>query len=200
VTEWESKGLLGDVPRPREKLTRSRAKAVEFAAQLDGPVVAKASGVAHKTEAGAVRVGLDAAGVERCWDELARLGDGTVLIAEEVRGEYELIVGGLRDAQFGAVVSVGLGGVAAEVFRDAAFALAPLEPGELDSALDGLRGARLLAGWRGAPALDRGELAKIVDAVAGLLDRDPGVVEVDCNPVIVRDGRPLVADALVVKA
>ena len=197
MTEWEAKQRLG-VPTPRERLTHTRDDAAGFASFIGGPVVAKASGLAHKTEAGAVRAGLDPQGVARVWEELAALGDGSVLVAEQVRGELELIVGGVRDPQFGPVVSVGLGGVAAEAFGDAVFVLAPAEPGELDRALAGLRSARLLNGWRGAPPVDRAALGAIVDAVGRLLQEDESVVEVDCNPVLVSGGKPLVLDALVV--
>jgi len=197
LSEWESKALLGDVPRPREALTRSRAEAVAFAGTLGGQVVAKASGVVHKTEHDAVRLGADVGAV---WDQLALLGDGTVLVAEQVRGELELIAGGLRDPQFGPIVSIGLGGVAAEVLQDVAFLLAPTAPGELDQAIARLRCAPLLDGHRGRPPVDRAQLQRIVDAIAGLLLADPDVVEVDVNPILVRDGRPLVVDALVVRA
>ena len=197
MNEFEAKRRLG-VPTPREALTRSRDEAVVFARSLGGPVVAKASGVAHKTEAGAVRLGLDPDGVGAVWDELAALGDGTVLVAEQVRGELELIVGGVRDPQFGPIVSIGLGGVAAEAFRDAVFVLAPPEPGEVERALAGLRARPLLDGWRGAPPVDRAALEAIVAAVGRVLVEDESVVEVDCNPVAICGGKPLVLDALVV--
>ncbi len=196
LTEWESKAMLGDVPRPREALTGSRAEAVAFARSLDGPVVAKASGLEHKTERRAVRLDADVAVV---WDELAAMGDGRVLVAELVRAELELIAGGLRDPQFGPIVSIGLGGVAAEVLGDVAFLLAPTLPGELDRSIARLRCAPLLDGHRGRPPVDRGALQRILDAIADLLARDPDVVEVDVNPILVRDGCPLVADALVVR-
>lgn len=197
LTEWESKALLHGVPRPREALTRTRDEALVFAHSLTGPVVAKASGLGHKTERNAVRLDADPALV---WDELAALGDGTVVVAEQVRGELELIAGGLRDPQFGPIVSIGLGGVAAEVFRDVAFILYPAQPGELASAIARLRCASLFDGYRGRPPVDRAALWRIVDAIGDLLDRDPEVMEVDVNPILVRDGCPLVIDALVVKA
>lgn len=196
LTEWESKALLRGAPRPRETLTRSLEEAVAFARSLGGPVVAKASGMQHKTERNAVRMDADVAAV---WDELAALGDGTVLVAEQVRGELELIAGGLRDPQFGPIVSIGLGGVAAEVFQDVAFLLAPLAPGELERAIARLRCAPLFDGYRGRQPVDRPALQRILDAVAALLVSDPQVVEVDVNPILVRAGCPLVADALVVK-
>lgn len=200
LSEWESKRLLGDgLPRPRERRTATVEEAVAFARGLaPTPVVAKASGVAHKTEGGLVRLGLDPAGVAGAWQGLAAAGDGTVLVAEQVTAELELLVGGLRDRVFGPFVSVGIGGIAAEVFADAAFVLAPPEPGELDRALTQLRGSGLLEGIRGGPPVDRAALDAIVGAVGDLLARDPRVVEVDCNPVLVRNGVPVVADALVV--
>ena len=127
LSEWESKRLLGPrLPRPAEMLSRTVEQACAFASE-HGVVVAKASGVAHKSDADLVRVGLDVDGVRACWAELAAGGDGTVLVSEMVRGDLELIVGALRDPQFGILVSLGLGGVAAEVLRDAVFLLAPIE-------------------------------------------------------------------------
>jgi hypothetical protein len=199
LSEWESKRALGDLPRPHEALTRSAAEAVAFARALAAPVVAKASGLAHKTERGAVRLGLGPEELAAAWGELAALGDGSVLVAEQVVADYELIVGGVRDPQFGPVVSIGLGGVAAELFGDVTFLLAPPRPGELEEALAELRCAPLLRGWRGAPPADRAELARIVVAVSRLLEEDEEVVEIDCNPVVVSRGRPLVVDALVVR-
>jgi hypothetical protein len=201
LSEWESKAALGPLlPRPREALTRSRKEAVAFARDLGSRVVAKASGPAHKTEAGLVRTGLDEQSLASCWDELANAGDGAVLVAEQVEAELELIAGGLRDPQFGPLVSIGLGGVAAEVFRDTAFILAPADPGEVEKAIATLRCAPLLEGFRGRPPVDKTALRSIVDAIANLLLTDESVVEVDCNPVLVSGGRPLVVDALVVRA
>jgi acetate---CoA ligase (ADP-forming) subunit beta len=201
LSEWQSKELLGPrLARPREALTTTIGEALAFAASLGAPVVAKASGVAHKTETGGVRVGLDATALADCWRGLAEAGDGTVLVAEQVRGDFELAAGGLRDPQFGPLVSIGLGGILTEVLRDIAFMLAPPEPGELDAAIGRLRSAPLFAGYRNRPVLSRERLGDILSAISDLLIADPGVAEVDCNPIIVRDGVPIVADALVVRS
>jgi acetate---CoA ligase (ADP-forming) subunit beta len=200
LSEWESKLLLGpELPTPHEKRTTSAEEARVFAEEIGAPVVAKSSGVAHKSDDGLVRLGLRPDDVAACWNELAASGDGTVLIAEQIRGDVELIVGGSRDPSFGPLITVGLGGVAAEVFADVAVLLSPPESGELDQALARLRGSPLLDGYRGAPPVDRDALARIVDLVAAVLDRDPDVVEIDLNPVLVCDGSPAVLDALVVK-
>lgn len=199
LNEWDSKDRLGDsLPRPMETLATSSVEALEFAATVKGPIVAKASGVAHKTEGGLVRIGLGASDIGDAWDDLAAAGDGTVLLAEQIDAELELIVGGYRDDSFGPLVTIGIGGIAAEIFSDVVAILAPPEEGEVAEAVKRLAGCRLLEGVRGAPPVDLDALGCIVGAVAGLLCSDPAVAEIDCNPVMVRNGIPVVADALVV--
>lgn len=200
LSEWESKLALGPgLPRARERLTRSAAEAREFADGLGMPVVMKASGIAHKSDRDGVRVGVLGIEVDLHWEQLAALGDGRVLVAEQLRGELELILGGVRDKQFGPVLTIGIGGIAAEVQPDVAFLLAPLAAGELEKGISRLRGAVLLNGHRGRPVVDRAGLSAILDAIGRLLVEDERVVEIDCNPVIVCRGKPVVADALVVR-
>lgn len=198
LTEWQSKRRLDGLPYPKERLSTSRAQAREFVAALARPVVAKASGVAHKTEGGLVRFGVDERSIEAVWAELAAAGDGPVLLAEHLTAELELIVGGYRDPGFGPLVTVGIGGIAAEVFGDVVALLAPPEAGELAAALQQLSGRKLLQGIRGGPPVDIEALARILNVVADLLIKDPSVAEIDCNPVMVCRGRPTVVDALVV--
>lgn len=199
LNEWESKRRLGDdLPCPREILAASREEAEQFAASIDGPIVAKASGVAHKTEGGLVRLGLGKPEIGSSFDELASAGDGTVLLAEQLNAELELIVGAYRDPSFGPLVTVGIGGIAAEIFKDLVAILAPPEEGEVAEALEQLQGRELLKGIRGGEPLDVKELSRIIGCVASLMASDENVSEIDCNPVMVCGGRPLVADALVV--
>jgi len=199
LNEWESKQRLGgQLPRPAEILAGSREQAEQFAASVKGPVVAKASGVAHKTEGGLVRFGLSASDVGDVWEELAAAGDGNVLLAEQISAELELIVGGYRDPAFGPLVTIGVGGIAAEIFADMVAILAPPEEGEIERAVAQLAGRRLLHGIRGGRPVDLAALGRVCGAVSDLLCSDPAVSEIDCNPVMVQDGLPIVADALVV--
>jgi acetyl-CoA synthetase (ADP-forming) len=199
LNEWDSKQRLGEqLPRPAEIRATSRAEAEQFAARANGPFVAKASGVAHKTEGGLVRLRLPATEIGDAWDDLAAAGDGSVLIAEQIVAELELIVGGYRDPAFGPLVTIGIGGIAAEIFGDMVAILAPPEQGELEKAVRHLAGNRLLQGIRGGPAVDLAALGRVIEAVSDLLCADPMVAEIDCNPVMVQDGVPIVADALVV--
>lgn len=200
LSEWESKEILGQhLLRPREELTTSPAHAEAASRRIGGALVAKSSGVAHKSDAGLVRTGLDGAGVAACWEELAAAGDGRVIVSEEVDASLELVVGGVRDDTFGPVISIGLGGVATEVLADVCFVLPPVNRATLESAIQRLRGARLFDAFRGRRGVDRESLFGIVDAVSRLLEEHPDVVEVDCNPVMVAHGRPVVVDALVVR-
>lgn len=199
LNEWDSKARLGDqLLRPAETLATSREQAQQFATTVKSPVVAKASGVAHKTEGDLVRLGLGTSDIGDVWDDLAAAGDGTVLLAEQINAELELIVGGYRDPSFGPLVTIGIGGIAAEIFSDVVAILAPPEEGEVAAAVTELAGRRLLEGIRGGPPVDLAALGSIVGAVSELLCSDPDVVEIDCNPVMVRKGVPVVADALVV--
>ena len=199
LSEWDSKLRLGQrLPRPAEILAKSRAQAEEFAATIGSQVVAKASGVAHKTEGRLVRLGLGPSDIGEAWNDLAAAGDGAVLLAEQLNAELELIVGGYRDPGFGPLVTIGIGGIAAEIFSDVVAILAPPEEGEVAAAVAQLAGRRLLEGIRGGSPVDLRALEDIVGVVAELLCSDPAVAEIDCNPVMVCSGVPIVADALVV--
>ena len=174
-----------------------------------GPVVLKldAVGLAHKSDVGAVRLGLlGPLAVQAAAAELLQLGRDRdldvrgLLIEPMARPGLELIVGATRDPLFGPAVMVGLGGVFTEVLDDVAIRLAPLDRAEALAMLDDLRGRALLDGARGRPAVDRGAVADLVVALARLAWERPDIVEVDLNPVIVGADGALAVDALVVLA
>ncbi len=177
-----------------------------------GPVALKLDvvGLAHKTEAGAVRLGLaDEAAVRGAVGELAeaasRAGGANapitvrgLLVEPMAPAGVEIIVGGRRDAVFGPAVLVGLGGIFTEVLDDIAVLLAPVDPAVTRARLERLRGAALLRGIRGRPGIDMGALSAFVTAVARFLGDNPGVLEVDLNPVIAGPNAAVAVDALVV--
>ena len=138
------------------------------------PVVVKLVGerLAHKSERGLVKLGLrDAASVESAATELLgkkQPGDGEVslLVAEQVGGSRELIVGMVRDPAFGVVVVIGAGGVTAEALGDTQMRLAPLTRNDLDDMLDSLATKAVYGEFRNQRPVNRDALWKIVDAVA----------------------------------
>jgi acetyl-CoA synthetase (ADP-forming) len=194
------------VPVPDERVVGTAAAAVEAAGAIGFPVVAKLCGdaIAHKTERGLVRLGLDgAAAVEVAATELlaaARPEDGDVgvLVAPMVRGARELIAGLHRDPQFGLTVMLGLGGILAEAVGRVAFRMVPLERVDAEELLDDLELSALLGPVRGEAPVDRAAVADLVLALAAFGEAEAAVASVDLNPVLItREGRPVAVDALV---
>jgi hypothetical protein len=172
-----------------------------------GSVVLKldASDLAHKTEAGGVRLGLaDEASIRGAVPELVAAASRAgatlrgLLVEPMAAPGVEVIVGGRRDPVFGPAVLVGLGGILAEVLDDVAVLLAPVRASDVRARLETLRGAAVLRGVRGRPGVDLDSLAAFVTAVGDLLAADPAIVEIDCNPVIAGSGGVVAVDALVV--
>lgn len=122
---------------------------------------------------------------------------GLVVTEDVSPGRRELLLGGAVDPQFGPVVSLGVGGVAVEVYRDVAFRLAPVEPADARELLGELRGRAMLGAWRGMDPVDEDALVEAVCALSRLLDDHPEVVEVDVNPLMAGADGVVAADALV---
>jgi acyl-CoA synthetase (NDP forming) len=209
LSEHASKRLLSPfgVPFARETLAADAAGAVAAARELGFPVVVKLCGdaLAHKTERGLVRLGLGSESqVAEAATELlaaARPEDGPValLVAEQVRSLRELLAGLVRDPQFGPCVVVGLGGILTEALGDVTFAAAPLTHAEARRMIDALGSRDLLARpLRGEAGADLDALAELLVALGRVAAAHPEIASVDLNPVLLRHGRPLAVDALVV--
>jgi succinyl-CoA synthetase beta subunit len=207
LSEVESKALLAryGVPLAREQIVATALEAVTAAESIGYPVVAKLNGdgIAHKTERGLVKLNLSSAdAVQQAATELlaaARPDDGAVslLIAQQVRGTRELIAGVLRDAHFGPVVMLGIGGVIAEAVADVAFRLVPLSALDAGELIDDLATQKLLGPFRGEAAVDRAALIDVLLGLSQLAADNADVMSVDVNPLIVVDGIPTAVDALV---
>jgi acetate---CoA ligase (ADP-forming) subunit beta len=207
LSEVESKRLLAryGVPLAREQIVADTDEAVAAAESIGYPVVAKLNGdaIAHKTERGLVKLNLSSpAAVRDAVRELlaaARPEDGavSVLIAHQVRGSRELIVGMLRDPHFGPVVMLGVGGVVAEALADVAFRLVPLTALDAQELIDALSTQQLLGPFRGEPEVDRAALVEVLLGLSQLAIDNTGVLSVDVNPLIIVDGVPIAVDAMV---
>ncbi|QLG29626.1 acetate--CoA ligase family protein (plasmid) [Halorarum halophilum] len=212
LTEAEAKSLLADagVATTEFAVADDPATAADAAADIGFPVVLKVSSpsVTHKSEwagGAGVALGLDSreaveAAAERVFDAAGAEGIDAAVLVEEARdvdAGTEVIVGGLRDPSFGPVVLTGLGGIFTEVYEDTSHRLAPLDRAEAREAIEELTAAKLLAGYRGAPAADVDALADVVCAVGDLLVEREEVVEVDVNPVLADSEGAVALDALV---
>jgi acetyltransferase len=101
----------------------------------------------------------------------------------------ELVVGARRDPVFGPIVLLGLGGTTAEVFADVTIRVAPIGPSDAARMSAELAGSALLTGWRGAPALDPGELARVLVTLGSVLVNTPELDEIEINPLrVTSDG------------
>jgi acyl-CoA synthetase (NDP forming) len=215
LTEAEAKALLAHygVPRPLEELVTNADAAVRAAERIGAPVALKVQSpaITHKTEAGAVALGvIGEAAVRDAYQRIVASAlaahpqaaiDG-VIVQAMARPGREIILGVTRDAIFGPVLMVGLGGIHVEVLRDVAFAPVPIGAGEALALVDQLKGAALLDGVRGAPPADRTALAEVIAAVSRFAaDHADLIDEIDLNPVIVHaQGEGLtIVDALIVK-
>jgi acyl-CoA synthetase (NDP forming) len=215
LTEIASKALLAHygVPLPPEALATSEAEAIAAATTIGGSVALKVQSpdILHKTEAGAVVLGLngDAAvreGYRRVLGRALAAHPGAridgVLVQAMARRGVDIILGIARDPDFGPMLMVGLGGIHVEVLRDVAFAPVPLGTAEALALLDQLKGAALFDGARGEPAADRAALAELMVALSRFAaDHADRIEEIDLNPVIVHaagEGLTIV-DALIVK-
>jgi acetyl-CoA synthetase (ADP-forming) len=208
LSEHESKVLLArfGLPIGSERVVATTEAAVVAAAEIGFPVAVKACGrrIAHKTERGLVRLGLeDAAAVRRAGaDLLAKVttedGDVELLVAAMLASSRELIVGMNTDPIFGPSVMLGIGGIFAEVVADVAFRLLPMTTTDAHAMIDDLVTQGLLGEFRGEPAVDRDALAAVVMAVATCAEANPSIDAIDVNPLLVVDGAPVAVDALVV--
>jgi acyl-CoA synthetase (NDP forming) len=212
LTEGQSKKLLAafNVPVTREVLAATVDEAVAAADRIGYPVVLKAESpdILHKSDAGVVKLKIgDADAVRRAWHEIeaaiAKVDPAPriegIVVQEMVGSGIEVIVGTRFDDQFGPLVSCGLGGVAVEVMRDVAVALAPVDAEQAMEMIRSLRSYRLLTGFRGAPAVDVAGFADIVARVSEFAwAHGETVPETDVNPVILRPDGAKAVDALVI--
>jgi acetyl coenzyme A synthetase (ADP forming)-like protein len=180
--------------------------AVLAAAELGEPVALKATapGLLHKTEAGAVRLGLRSgdevrAAVAEIRTSVAAAGHEVAefVLQPMLRGGVEMIVGVVSDPSFGPVLACGAGGTTAELLRDISVRITPLsarDPGEM---LQALRSFPLLEGYRGAPACDRNAIEDVLLRVSAMVEAHPEIVELDLNPLIATAHGALIVDARV---
>ncbi len=205
LSEFESKRLLSHygVPVTKEELVTASADAVKAARALGYPVVMKACGpeIAHKTEHGLLQLGIgDDERVARAFAELTARAGGRcdILVQEMIAGRRELLFGMTRDPLYGPCVTFGLGGIFTEILNDVACRIAPFGRADADAMLDEIKGAAILGAVRGMGAVDRAALCDALTGLARLALAHDEIKEIDVNPVIIAEDRPVAVDALVV--
>jgi acetyltransferase len=202
--EDEARRILKGIPFCKEAIVNDERSARNAARRIGFPVVVKTAGSGpHKTDRGGVIVGVeDEKQLTRAVRDLKRKfpkGKGYV-VQEFVRGELELIFGARVDPTFGPYVLFGLGGIFTEFVMEFVIRLCPLSEDQAEGMVRRSPFYRLLRGARGLPAVDLRSVAGILTRLSQIITSDPRIMEIDINPVIVRNGRLVAVDSLVTKS
>jgi len=208
LSEYESKQLLAKygIPITVERLAKTADDATAAAAEIGYPVVLKACGpeITHKTERELVVVGVrNSEELRFAFDKInANLGDTPsdgVLVQQMISGERELVIGLIRDPQFGPCVMFGLGGIFTEILKDTSFRVAPITEEDALQMMDDIRAKDILGPVRRMAPADKPQLAKALVGLGQIGIEQDDVAEIDVNPLIIaQDGSPVAVDALVV--
>ncbi len=206
----EARRLLADagVRFATWEQVQDRAAAVRAAERIGAAVALKsaAADIVHKSDLGCVALGLcDAQSVGDAYDHILnnarRAGSitpGCMLVEAMTSGVAEVLIGVKRDAVFGPMLLLGLGGIWVEALRDVSMRLCPVSPTEARAMLDELRGLSLLTGGRGRAPADLAALAEMAACVSAFAARTPGLVELDLNPVMAMADGAIAVDARIV--
>ncbi len=198
LSEAEGKALLAEagVRVPRSVSGATLAEVQSKASGLTSPLALKGLGFAHKTEAGAVRLGL------ATLDGQAEMVGATGYLAEEmVTGTLaEILLGLRRDPVYGVSMTLGMGGVTAEVLADTVTLILPATEAEVTAAMRKLRLWPLLDGYRGRTKADMAAVAAVAVKLGALMLARPDLEEIEINPILVRADGAVAVDALIRKA
>ena len=209
LTEIEAKAILAayGIPVTPTVSASSSQAAARSATQLGYPVVMKIHSpqITHKTDVGGVKLGLkNEDEVRAAFDEITQSARSHapeaqilgVTIQPLVKSiDFELIVGTKKDLQFGPIILFGLGGIYAEVLRDVAIELPPLNLMLAERLMQRTRVYRLLQGYRNLPPANLEKLAEMLMRLAQLVTDFPEIVELDINPLFISEGKLLAGDA-----
>lgn len=206
LNENQAKAFIASygIRTPQRRFCVGKSEAIEAFTALVKPVVVKiaADDVPHKTEVGGVflRVG-NLQSLCSALESIERIPTktpGQFLIEEMAPVGVELIVGAVNDSSWGPCVVIGLGGVLAEAVSDSSVRLAPISELDAVDMLDGLRGKKLLDGFRNLPVCDRSAISEVAVKIGQILIDHPEIAELEINPLRVNAEGAVALDALVV--
>jgi succinyl-CoA synthetase beta subunit len=202
---------LHRIPTPEFQVAVSTDEAVESAKEIGYPVVLKilSPQILHKSNVAGVILSIGnekelrmefeklLANV-RSREPSARIVG--VLVEKMMPASTEVIVGGIRDSQFGPAVMFGMGGIFAEVYDDVTFRVAPIDEVDALNLVHGLKGSKVLEGIRGNPQVDIDSIIKVLTNVSDLMMEHGRVDQLDLNPIIVYPDAVCAVDCRIVVA
>jgi acetyltransferase len=203
--EFTAKQMLSyyGIPTTREALVHTLDAALNKAEEIGYPVVLKACSpdILHKTERGMVHLDIqDERALTKAFRSLRKKERRSpILVAEMLTGDREFMAGVSSFPGFPPCVMFGLGGIFTEALKDFTIRLAPLTRHDTASLMDGIMARDLLGPYRGLVPVDKTVLGAILTGLGQLALHFPEIKEIDLNPIMIVDGKPIVADALIVR-
>ena len=199
LMEHESKDLISiyDIPVGEYKLVKTKNEAIEFANKIGYPVVAKlmSPDILHKTDAKVIKLDIKSDDeLSHTYEEILTNGksfkpDASIVgvnIQKMVKGGIaEIIIGAIRDKNFGPVLMFGFGGIFVEIFKDVSYRICPINKEEAERMIRSIKAFPLLNGYRGQKKGDIDQLTDVMLKCCTLLSENPQIYEFDLNPVIV---------------
>uniref|UniRef100_A0A7C4H8A5 Acetyl-CoA synthetase n=1 Tax=Staphylothermus marinus TaxID=2280 RepID=A0A7C4H8A5_STAMA len=211
LLEHEAYALIKayNIPVPEVDLAKTPDEAGEIAEKIGYPVVLKivSPDITHKSDVGGVIVELyDKKSVVeaayRIFENVSKKAPNArisgILVQKMVPYGLEVIVGGLRDSVFGAVVMFGLGGIFVEVLKDVSFRIAPIDHRDALEMINEIKSKRILEGYRNQPPVSKEAIANIIVNVGKLLIDLPIIESIDLNPIMAFPDKAIVADARII--
>ncbi len=211
LTEIESKELLKQVgiSVSDTKLATSKEEAISISRRFGFPVVLKVASpdIMHKSDAGGVKLGLRTSKqVGKAYDDILEAISQKhpqaviqgVSVQKMARPGVEVIIGMSKDAQFGPVLMFGLGGILVEVLQDVSFRIVPLTKRDASEMIREIKSYPLLAGYRGQQPVDVSNLEDWLLKVSDFVEQNPGVKELDLNPIFAYSDGAIAVDARVI--
>jgi acetyl-CoA synthetase (ADP-forming) len=197
------------ISTPDYVMAKTAKEAIEASRTIGFPVVLKiaSSDVLHKSDIGGVVVDVESEEeVEKRYDEIMEnlaknISDACItgiLVQKQVRQATEVIIGGIRDEQFGPAVMFGLGGVFVELFKDVAFRIAPVTETEALEMMKEIKGYPILSGYRGMKELDISQITKTIVTISELISNVDEIKEVELNPLFVYEKDTIAVDARII--
>ncbi|HDP26223.1 MAG TPA: CoA-binding protein [Deltaproteobacteria bacterium] len=205
IDEFHSKKLLAayGMPTTREYLATSRDEVLAAARSIGFPVAVKgcSPNITHKTERGLVHLNIvSEQDLHNAYTLLAAHTDvSRVIVSEMLTGSREFMAGMSRHKGFPPCIMFGLGGINAEILRDFTIRLAPLIFQDALEMIEGIKAASLLDSFRNMPPVEREQLAELLVSLGEVSLAFPEIKEIDLNPITVVDGKPKIADAIIIR-
>jgi len=194
------------IPVTKFELAKNEAQAVKLAEKIGFPIVLKivSPDIVHKSDVGGVVVNLrDAKGVREAYQQImksikkhnAKAEIVGILVQEMAPSSTEVIVGAVKDPQFGPAMMFGLGGVFVEVLKDVTFRIAPINEDEAREMISEVKAYPLLKGYRNQPPADIDAIVRILMNASRLVTEHEEIRELDLNPIIVYEKGAKTVDA-----